>query len=62
MATSLDAFKGYVTHMPGPRPKVKAKYTENGIPVKVCESHIELRVRRERLRRPGDMRSPERLL
>lgn len=46
----------------GPRPKVKRVGFESGVPVYRCESPQEMRVRVERLRRPRDKRSAERIL
>lgn len=46
----------------GPRPKVKATLLVDGIPVRVCESLEEMRVRLSGLRKRGDKRSVERIL
>ena len=59
---STESYHGYMTPRPGPRPKVRIVGTENGVPVKRCESPLEMKVRFEGLRKPGDDRSPERLV
>jgi hypothetical protein len=46
----------------GPRPKVKATLLVDGIPVKFCESPMEMQVRLLRLRKRGDQRAPERII
>ena len=50
----------------GPRPKMRVVGYDSGVPVKRCESQMEMEVRvrrlRKRMRTGGDQRAAERLL
>lgn len=68
--TAVDAEMSFSNSRPSyyppiaahPRPKVKATFLVDGIPVRVCESLEEMQIRLSGLRRPGDTRSVERIL